>query len=957
MANRKTSEDVLREELININEKLRTYQERYTLAIDNSGMYVWEYDIKQKRCIQEEKAIEEYHAPIVIENAPESIIARGLISEDSVWEYLRIHDEICSGAKEASAEIRFVKPDGSREWHKIKYVTVFDMEGNAVRAVGYSKNITDHKILELRYNHLLEYSAVAEPNTIVSFRLNLTQNIVELCKINTERLRNFKEYTNITELFASVLPSLSIEEDRKKVMTYLNREHLLAEFVIGNKELQLEYRRDLGDGINRWLRVVIKLSKNPKTDDVMGFLYTYDIHAQKMAQMLMDSVVQIDYDYLAEVDTQNDTYIFRSINDENSKIYVPSGVYSINNTSFIEKNVIEEDQQFALRMFDLVMLVKRLEAEGRYSFNYRMRDASGRVRTKKAQVFYIDKTSGYACIAGTDVTDVIAKEQRKNEMLHTALTAAEQANAAKSDFLSRMSHEIRTPMNAIIGMATIAANCIGNDEQVIDCLSKIGISSRFLLALINDILDMSRIESGKILLKNENIPFEEFIHSLNSICFSQAQAKNIDYESIIDPSVEDCYLGDAMKLQQVIINLLSNAVKFTPNGGKVTMSVRQMRKTKNDAVLRFVVNDTGCGISEEFLPHLFEPFSQEHNSNICMYNGTGLGLAICKNLVSLMDGKVDVRSIVGVGSEFTVEVKLGITEESKQHAQKMQIHNFSNLTALVVDDDVCVCEHAVMTLKEIGVTGEWVDSGKKAIEVVSEKWSHGAYYDLVLVDWKMPDMDGIETARNIRQIVGPDVTIIIMTAYDWASIELEAKKAGVNLLISKPMFKSTLISAFSKAFNEKNEEAATLPKDYDFTGKRALLAEDHPLNVEVAKRLLEHKGFTVEVAENGLKALEKFTTNPVGYYDIILMDIRMPEMDGLQSARSIRRWGKADAKTIPIVAMTANAFEDDVEKSKASGMNAHIAKPIEPVLLYRTLYECTKAPESNETLSDMEYFN
>ena len=270
---------------------------------------------------------------------------------------------------------------------------------------------------------------------------------------------------------------------------------------------------------------------------------------------------------------------------------------------------------------------------------------------------------------------------------------AEQANAAKSDFLSRMSHEIRTPMNAIIGMAAIAAQSIGDDNQVSDCISKIGISSRFLLSLINDILDMSRIESGKVLLKKGKIPFEEFINEINSICYSQADSKNIDYECIVEHNLDDYYIGDAMKLQQIIINILANAVKFTPEGGRVSIHIQQMKKMKNDAILRFTINDTGCGISDYFLSELFEPFTQEHSGTTTMYSGTGLGLSICKHLVDLMDGTIKVRSIVGVGSEFVVELKLGITEESKISAAKKPIIDFEQLRALVVDDDVIICEH------------------------------------------------------------------------------------------------------------------------------------------------------------------------------------------------------------------------------------------------------------------------
>ena len=600
----------------------------------------------------------------------------------------------------------------------------------------------------------------------------------------------------------------------------------------------------------------------------------------------------------------------------------------------------EAAQKEFLEKLDFGYMKHQLRQQNSYTFILEVMEKGG-PRIKRFQVFYINEELGRVCMTRADVTDVVRQEQKQKEELAAALVAAEQANAAKSDFLSRMSHEIRTPMNAIIGMSTIAAQSIGDDEQVADCISKIGISSRFLLSLINDILDMSRIESGKMLLKSERIPTEDFLVGINSICYSQAAAKGVEYECIVDPVLSDYYMGDAMKLQQVLINILSNAIKFTGEGGKVTFSVMERRKIKSDAILRFVVNDTGVGMNEEFLPHIFEPFSQESTGTTALYGGTGLGLAISKNIVDMMDGKINVRSIKGIGTEFTVDVKLGISEEEKlRHHQKKQNYNFSHLKTLVVDDDVAVCESAVVTLKEMGVTAEWVDSGRKAVDRVSMLWAQGRYYDMILIDWKMPEMDGLETARRIRSIVGPEVTIIIMTAYDWVSIEHEAKLAGVNLLMSKPMFKSALVSAFTKALGEKEEEARRPDtEDYDFTGRRVLLAEDNAINTEVAVMLLESKGFAVDTAENGLRALELFSKSPTGYYDAILMDIRRPLMDGLTAAANIRHLSNQDAGTIPIIAMTANAFDEDIEKSRAAGMDAHLAKPIDPGRMYQTLYD------------------
>ncbi|WP_321015920.1 ATP-binding response regulator, partial [Hungatella effluvii] len=494
---------------------------------------------------------------------------------------------------------------------------------------------------------------------------------------------------------------------------------------------------------------------------------------------------------ITDVDIRRNTYPPVSFNSSEKNLIPWQGEFQKEITKIAEQYMDSAAKKEYLSQLDSEYMKEMLKDQNTYSFVAEMRDEYGNVRVKRFKVFYISRELGRICIVRTDVTDIVRGEQRQKEELAAALAAAEQANAAKSDFLSRMSHEIRTPMNAIIGMSTIAAKSIGDDDQVADCISKIGISSRFLLSLINDILDMSRIESGKMLLKNDKIPMEEFLCGINSICYPQAASKEVDYECIVDPVLDDYYIGDAMKLQQVLINILNNAIKFTGESGKVTLSASQRSKMKNDAVLRFIINDTGIGMSEEFLPHIFEPFTQESIGTTALYGGTGLGMAISKSIVDMMDGKITVRSIKGIGTEFTVDVKLGITEEEKlRHNQKKQNFNFSHLKTLVVDDDVAVCESAVVTLHEMGIKAEWVDSGRKAVDRIRECWGRGAYYDMVLIDWKMPEMDGIETARQIRQIVGPDVTIIIMTAYDWSSIEHEAKLAGVNLLMSKPMFKS-----------------------------------------------------------------------------------------------------------------------------------------------------------------------
>lgn len=873
-------------------EALRLSEERFSIAMENSDIAFWTYDFKTKSLTQMDSSQLGNEYGKTVENVPTSVIADGYIREDSIKDFLEMYEKLENGAKTASGDF-WTRDKIKNRWvcEHIDYTSVFDYDGTPLYAHAVGRDVTATKLAEKRYNEEIEYAqATQSEKLLVKTRSNITKNFVEsyIADVNVETFKDSTSYTIGVEQLA--VTGLTTQQ-QNNIRYMLNRERVLKAFADGETTFCFEYQRKAHNGSVIWVNTTVKIYQNPETKDIMSFLYTYDINEEKLKDGIIQAVCELEYDYIAYVDLKNNSYKMYLGNVGNGLMPKESSDDYVNSVIHTNREiVVPEDVERIIQDMMPETIEKNLADTNVFSTICGVYHTDRSVHQKRIQYAYSDKGSKKIIITRSDVTELLNQQKQQQEMIQSALLAAQQASSAKSDFLSRMSHEIRTPMNAIIGMSTIAAQSIGDDAQVADCISKIGISSRFLLSLINDILDMSRIESGKVLLKSEKIPFEEFMSGINSICYSQAYAKGVDYENIVDSNLEDYYIGDAMKVQQVVINILSNAIKFTPEHGKVSISVRQVKKNKNDAVIRFVINDTGCGISEEFIPQLFDPFSQERSGTTAMYGGTGLGLAICKNLVDMMDGSIRVRSIVGVGSEFTVDIKLGISEESKTRYLKKPHYNFAELKALVVDDDVIVCEQAVITLKEIGVKSEWVDSGKKAVDRVKKMWDNKEHFDLVLIDWKMPEMDGIETARRIRRIVGPDVTIIIMTAYDWVSIEHEAKLAGVNLLMNKPMFKSSLISAFEKAFCGKQEEKETeLNDDFRFDGKRVLLAEDHPLNVEVATRLLERKGFLVEHAENGIRAMEMFSTTPVGYYDAILMDIRMPEMDGLQATYNIRR--------------------------------------------------------------------
>ena len=550
-----------------------------------------------------------------------------------------------------------------------------------------------------------------------------------------------------------------------------------------------------------------------------------------------------------------------------------------------------------------------------------------------------DRADGLIHNLGTCFTDV-DQETRKNlaqqQALSDALATAEQASMAKTAFLSNMSHEIRTPMNAIIGLDTVALSDPETPPKTREYLKKIGSSAEHLLGLINDILDMSRIESGRMALKNEEFSFSDLIEAINTMFNSQCNDKHLEYHCHILGEVDDYYVGDNMKLRQILINILGNAVKFTPEGGRVSMEVKRTAHYEGLSTLRFVISDTGIGMSEEFLPHIFDTFAQEDSSATSKYGSSGLGLAITRNLVEMMNGTIQVRSIKGEGSVFTVTVTL--TDSARQNTEKTagEIHP-EEMSVLIVDDDPIACEHAKLVLEKAGISSETASSGEKAVEMVRLRHARREPYNLILMDWQMPGMDGVEATRQIRSIVGTASAIIILTAYSWDDILEEAVTAGVDSFLPKPLFAAAVIEEFRTALEKRTATAKEEVVKAELEGRRILLAEDMQVNAEIMIMVLEMRGMEADLAENGRIAVEKFTSHPEGYYDAVLMDMRMPEMDGLEATRQIRASGRADAKTIPIIALTANAFDEDVQRSLQAGLNAHLSKPVQPEALFETL--------------------
>ncbi len=537
------------------------------------------------------------------------------------------------------------------------------------------------------------------------------------------------------------------------------------------------------------------------------------------------------------------------------------------------------------------------------------------------------------------IAEVSARYEEQKKELSDALVLADQANRAKTTFLNNMSHDIRTPMNAIIGFTALATTHLDNRERALDYLEKIAQSSSHLLSLINDVLDMSRIESGNVNIEEKPENLAEILHGLRNIIQADIHSKRLElFIDTVDVADENICC-DKLRLNQVLLNLLSNAIKFTEPGGTVSLRVTQKPSPRAGyAGYEFRVKDTGIGMSEEFAKTIFEPFTRERSSTVSGIQGTGLGMSITKNIVNMMNGSIEVHSEVGKGTEFVVNLEFQLSGGQ----QKVDvIVELKGLRGLVVDDDIVSCQSVSKMLRQVGMRSEWTMYGKEAVIRTSEAEEVGDPYHVYIIDWSMSDMNGIETVRQIRRVVGDEAPIILLSAYDWSDIEGEAREAGVTDFVSKPLFASELHRTLERTLGKAEDvrEMETVPQENIFHGKRILLAEDNELNREIATELLKEAGFLVECAENGQEAFEMVCRALPGYYDLVLMDVQMPVMDGYAATKLIRELEDPARANVPIIAMTANAFEEDRKKALQMGMDGHLAKPVDIKKMMRALAE------------------
>lgn len=647
------------------------------------------------------------------------------------------------------------------------------------------------------------------------------------------------------------------------------------------------------------------------------------------------SALSFSYESVYAVNLDEDSYkIYKITSDVQTPLsdLLTDRPFSSTMLNYIDTVVDPQNREDLKKAVDINEIIKKLTNVPYFTIKYKiLPDEKNQEYFEMHFVRVGDDPKVHTMVLGFRCIDEMEREEEaRRRALSDAYEAANRANHAKSDFLSRMSHDIRTPMNAIIWLTAIAATHADDPQKVKESLKKISASSSHLLGLINEVLDMSKIESDTFNLVEEDVNLPELINNMITIMQPKIDEHKHELHVHILDMVHEDVIGDSLRIERVFINILGNAVNYTPDHGVINVTVREKPIDKAMyGCYEFVFEDNGIGMTPEFMEHIFEPFSRAEDLRISKTKGTGLGMAIAQNIVRMMNGSIQIESEVGKGSKFTVTIFLRL-----QNAVKDETDMFSGLDVLAVDDDDISCKLICNILDEIGMNSEYVMSGHEAVERVVERHERLNDYSAVIIDWKMPDMDGVETAKQIRQHVGNQVPVIILSAYDWTEIEDEARAAGVNAFLSKPVFRSGVIRTFKDLYSgggDKVQEHDALEsfQNNDLSDKRVLLVEDNDLNREIALEILGLTGIQTEEAENGCEAVDKFKASPEGYYDLIFMDIQMPIMNGYEATSAIRALDRKDAATVPIVAMTANAFAEDIADAKASGMNEHLSKPID----------------------------
>ena len=839
--------------------------------------------------------------------------------------------------------IRKITAKNNLIWCKIYYSFIEDFGENYIYCNYF--DVTSSKVYaeRLRTSYMSMGNNFYRENdhTLGMFRVNLTKNKIEDLKgrdlFATDSI--IRPYSEVIRLRAT---SYQIEEEREYFLRQLSVENLTRKYLTGQNQLSFFLLSLRKDGHICYVNYNVALTRHPISGEIIAFISEQDANQEKVEAILISKILAQQFDmvsYLSE--GKYGVVVGDAARIEKGNIFpiTRNGKYS----EYLKHQVIpvlygdEETKKIMAESLQLETIQKKIHEKEPYVVNI-VCQIDGEIYYKRFDFFTVDPRSNFFILLKSDTTEIQRKQMEQNTQLREALEQSRQANVAKTAFLSRISHEIRTPMNAIIGLNTIALHEKDLSDNMKNYLEKMKSGANYLLSLVNDILDMNRIENGSTTLRNVEFSFRDFVEQIELLIQTQCREKNLNFVSMMSGPIKSYYVGDDMKLKQVLVNILSNAVKFTESGGKISLNVECIGKMKDDSAFKFTVKDTGIGIDKKYLPKIFEPFSQEDVANTSKYGGSGLGLAITKNIVELMNGTISVESEKGKGTTFTVTLPLKNSDRVDEVEKDFRPQDFS---VLVVDDDPISCDHAKTVLGEAGISADICTNGEEALNMIRLRHARRNEYNLVLIDLKMPYKNGIELTREVRKIIGQEPTVIILTAYDWYDVEQEAFDAGVDDFIAKPLSFSNLIYEFNQIILRK-KQTQEKSEPVSLEGKKVLVVEDMEVNAEIMMMLLEMQGMIGEHAENGQIAVDMFNEKPPGYYSAILMDIRMPVMDGLTATETIRSLDKDDAKTIPILAMTANAFDEDVQRSLQAGMNAHLAKPVDADVLFKSLQEFIK---------------
>ncbi len=934
--------------------QLRQEREMYRLALESSADVLFEYNLRQDRMVLYMFGDEgENKDKKVIENYKQAVMDGQIVDKEDIPKLT----SILEGGEEDNLDLPILTDDG-RRWFRIYRKVIFEKD-IPMRIVGTMHDIQDSALAfqespeqreELKMNRL----AVSSFSNLFagSYFVDIAAETYHVLRM-PENFQDTMPRRGKYKVLLKYIDSQVAEEDKKKVQDFLQLKYLSKYLNEKTDHLTVEYlsmRKVENEPV--WNRVEVKLVSSKKGKPECITLNVLDITGEKQEELrreydntLLAYAISDSYDAIYEIGLEQDA-IYKVVFDGKHIIREKHGKHYSEVVRHNAESLLHPDSR---EEFESVMSPEHLRGQGEgrdmeIISEFQMKNASGRYEWFSYTLRSMDRDGSRRILLFIKSVDErkrkelkqLEEEQRNKEAMREAYEAANRANEAKSDFLSRMSHDIRTPLNAIIGMTAIAEAHLDDPERLADCLKKISSSGALLLNLINEVLDMSKVETGKLSLNEEEFSLPDMLQDIMEVIKPNMAAKSQNLKVDIENLRHEKVLGDVVRLQQVFMNLISNSVKYTHEGGQITLRICEKPSTSSGmGCYEFTFEDNGIGMSKEFIPKLFQPFERAEDSRVSKEQGSGLGMAITQYIVQMRGGTIKVDSELDKGTRITVNVFLKFSDQEME-----SVDDLKGLSVLVVDDEADVCEHICMMLRNMGIVEESVCSGEEAVERVRQTYAAGKSYFAMIIDWKMPGMDGVETARAIRDLVSDDIPIIILSAYDWSEIEADAREAGVVGFIPKPLFYSRLLYALKRFAPGSGERLVSDNVDFNeslFADKRVLLVEDNELNREIAAEIIGMSGAQVEMAEDGKEAVGKVRDNPEGYYDLIFMDIQMPVMNGYEATREIRKLERGRSVKAPIVAMTANAFIEDIQRAKDAGMNEHLAKPLNVEQLMETM--------------------